>query len=129
MRDDARLNNIRPIVRVFSKKKKSKQKCGLYTRLDAFRDRFASLVTSFRTDCERKCDLVSRGPTCATERFEELKASTSTPKLYTPFGEKKNVVLYEMIHIRRERELIRDILFRVYATRTKRQGEERSSLS
>lgn len=32
------LNNIRPIVRVFSKKKKSKQKCGLYTRLDAFRD-------------------------------------------------------------------------------------------
>lgn len=66
MRDDARLNNIRPIVRVFSKKKKSKQKCGLYTRLDAFRDRFASLVTSFRTDCERKCDLVSRGPTCAT---------------------------------------------------------------
>lgn len=61
----------------------------IYTRLDAFRDRFASLVTSFRTDCERKCDLGIHGDRLVRQRFEELKASTSTPKLYTPFGENK----------------------------------------
>lgn len=55
------------------------------------------------------------------------KANTFTPKLYTLFG-KKNIVLYEMIHIKREHKLTRDILFRVCTMRTKRQGEERDLL-